>query len=54
MQTSLVILTGTVTALGNAALAHRLPRNIRHRWLFPEQEKQSLRLCLPQSGQAHN
>lgn len=50
VQTSPVILTGTVIALGNAALAHRLSRNIRHLQLFPEQENQSLYLCLPQFG----
>lgn len=53
-QTSLVILTGTILALGNTALAHRLSGNIRHFWLLPEQENWSLYLCLPGCEQAHN
>lgn len=49
-QTTPVIRTGTVIALGNAELARRLSRNIRHLRLFPEQENWSLCLCLPRFG----
>lgn len=38
-QTSLLILTGTLIALGNSALTHRLSRNIIHLLLFPKQKQ---------------